>query len=140
VLRNVFVYRLHDEFAQRRVHRFAQQPEQIGPGDQNQFFEVPVNATVFQTVCDLARELLRLLITRAVGISKRVPIAGSTGSVGRQITFVSARFGMNQRFDFLKRSFGSFDGEDAGTRSIGNDNPGLSHSSSPSVALSQHTA
>jgi len=115
LLRQVLVYTAYDEFAEIVVQGFAQQPEQVGRRDENNSFELCVNASVFEAPGDFARELGSLPIARGVRVSERVSIRGTAGFVARQIPFVCARFRVYEIFEFVQRTAGCFNCEDART-------------------------
>ena len=65
-LRDVFVDLQNDQLREFAAHRLAQHAEHVRRGDDDQLLQLMVDPTRFQSQRDLARELVRLLVARAV--------------------------------------------------------------------------
>ena len=115
LLREVLVDCPHDEFAEVAVQCFAQEAEQIRRRDENNPFELCVDAPVLEAPGYFASEFGSLLITCRVCISKGMAVGGTAGSIARQIALVRAGFRVDEIFEFLQRAPGCCNGEDART-------------------------
>jgi hypothetical protein len=113
LLRQIFVDRTHDELAEMAVQRFAQEAKQIRRGNEDNAFELRVNASAFEATGYFASKFGGLLIACGVGIAEGMSVRGTPRSVARQIALMRARFRVHKIFEFLQRTPGCCDGEDA---------------------------